>query len=69
MTRNIPRIVSAPTSSVSAELLPNCVLSVALDADEDVQWMWTHTANGSYVSGYRVTKKQMLAELDIGASK
>jgi hypothetical protein len=31
---------------------------VVLQADEDVVWNWTHTAGGSYVSGYTVVKKE-----------
>lgn len=39
--------------------MPNCVLSVVLGADEEVEWIWTHTAGGvSYVSGYTIAKKR-----------
>jgi hypothetical protein len=34
------------------------VLSVQLAKDEDVQWVWTHTTKGSYVSGYTIIKKK-----------
>jgi hypothetical protein len=37
---------------------PQVVLSVKLSADEDVQWNWTHTPKGSYVSGYTLIKKR-----------
>jgi hypothetical protein len=37
---------------------PQVVLSVELSADEDVQWNWTHTPKGSYVSGYTIIKKK-----------
>jgi hypothetical protein len=33
------------------------VLSVELSPDEDVQWNWTHTPKGSYVSGYTLMRK------------
>jgi hypothetical protein len=36
---------------------PQVVLGVELSADEDVQWNWTHTPKGSYVSGYTIIKK------------
>ena len=54
-----PRIVTAPSPSpASASALPNRILTVALEPDEDVEWTWTHTADGvSYVSGYTVIKK------------
>jgi hypothetical protein len=57
MPRNNLRTVSAPPPSALSP--PNRILSVALDADEDVEWIWTHTAAGvSYVSGYIITRKQ-----------
>jgi hypothetical protein len=32
--------------------------SVELNADEDVEWIWTHTADGkSVVTGYLITKR------------
>jgi hypothetical protein len=45
--------MSAPQS-----LLPGApaVQGVALAPNEDVQWLWTHTANGSYVSGYNIVR-------------
>jgi hypothetical protein len=42
--------------------LPNRVFSVVLEADEDVEWTWMHTADGiSYVSGYDVIKRESAA--------
>jgi hypothetical protein len=33
------------------------VLSVALEPDEDVEWIWAATADGAeYVSGYNIVK-------------
>jgi hypothetical protein len=33
------------------------VVSVVLDEDEDVEWTWTHTADGkSVVTGYIISK-------------
>jgi hypothetical protein len=39
--------------------LPNRVFSVDLQADEDVEWTWMHTAEGvSYVTGYTIIKRE-----------
>lgn len=50
------RTVNAPQPSPAAmKPLPNRVFSVTLEADETVEWTWTHTADGvSYVSGYSI---------------
>ena len=55
-----PRTVTAPSPSlVSMKPLPNRVFSVVLQADEDVEWTWMHTAEGvSYVSGYTIIKRE-----------
>src|SRR5262245_14822245 len=45
------RWVSAPSSTGPHS---PAVYGVMLGPDEDVQWSWTHTANGSYVSGYTI---------------
>jgi len=59
MSHQSPRTVTAPAPSpASMKPLPNRVFSVVLKADEEVEWSWTHTADGvSYVSGYTVVKK------------
>ena len=46
------RLVTAPDHG-------NCtgVISVLLADDENVEWIWTHTPNESWVSGYRIIKK------------
>jgi hypothetical protein len=37
---------------------PPAVISVVLDEDEVVEWIWTHTADGkSVVTGYIITKR------------
>ena len=49
------RIVYAPQpdTSVSAP----AVISIELAEDEDVEWQWTHLANGkSIVTGYTIIK-------------
>ena len=47
------RWVTVPQSTSSGA---PAVQSVALTPDEDVQWLWTHTPNGSYVSGYNIVR-------------
>jgi hypothetical protein len=60
------RWVTAPQS-----LLPNvpAVQGVALAPGEDVQWFWTHTANGSYVSGYNVVRLPMRKPVILSEAK
>ncbi|MBI5394855.1 MAG: hypothetical protein HZA91_06105 [Verrucomicrobia bacterium] len=43
------RWVIAPQSNCASA---PAVQGVWLAPDEDVQWTWTHTTRGSYVSGY-----------------
>lgn len=54
------RIVAAPLPTPASEKLPpNCVISVVLEDDEDVEWIWNTATNGvSYVSGYTIMKRQ-----------
>lgn len=48
-------------SSSEGNVRPPAVLSVTVANDEDVEWIWTHTANGrSVASGYRIVPKQPL---------
>jgi len=47
------RWVAAPQASLPGA--PS-VQGVALAPNEDVQWLWTHTPNGSYVSGYNIVR-------------
>ncbi|MEP7242543.1 MAG: hypothetical protein ABI885_02545 [Gammaproteobacteria bacterium] len=54
------RVVSAPASIIpaSAGPLPNRVVAVVLGPEEDVEWIWTTTAEGAeYVSGYNIFEK------------
>jgi hypothetical protein len=58
-TSNVPgRTISAPPpSAISPTLPPNRVMSVTVADDEEVEWIWTSTSDGtSYVSGYRILK-------------
>ena len=51
-------VTAPPPSPASMKPLPNRVFSVVLQADEDVEWSWMHTADGvSYVTGYTVIKR------------
>ena len=38
---------------------PVAISEVLLADDEDVVWKWTHTPQGSYVSGYDIVKKDL----------
>ena len=50
------RTVYAPQAKRNST--PPAVISVKLDEDEDVEWIWTHTADGeSVVTGYIITKR------------
>ncbi len=49
------RWVAAPKSARSD--VP-AVLGVYLFDGETVQWSWTHTTEGSYVSGYQIDPQQ-----------
>lgn len=50
------RTVYAPQAERNSP--PPAVISVELDEDEDVEWIWTHTADGkSVVTGYIITKR------------
>ena len=47
------RWITAPQSSLANA---PAVQGVVLAANEAVQWSWTHTASGSYVSGFNVVR-------------
>ena len=50
------RTVYAPHAERNSS--PPAIISVELDEDEDVEWIWTHTADGkSVVTGYIITKR------------
>jgi len=48
------RWVQAPTSDNPCSPV---VFGVWLEPDEDVRWLWTYTAEGSYVSGYQIKER------------
>ena len=56
---NTTRIVTAPQSSLSsypaATNIPSTVISVELNEDESVEWIWTIYPNGQkVVTGYNI---------------
>jgi len=56
ISKKIKRWVEAPKST---QIMPDApaVLGVILAFGEDVEWIWTHTDKGSYVSGYNIVNK------------
>jgi hypothetical protein len=60
MKENNKRTVFAPqpTSNLPTSLSPNRIISVKLNPDEDVAWVWTISPETRYVSGYNIIKKQ-----------
>ena len=50
------RIVQPPVTQLAEQSAP--VISVELNADEEVEWLWTHYPNGqSVVTGYEIIKQ------------
>ena len=57
--RRIPhRVVLAPPPSHPH--LHSAVLDVECANDEEVQWLWTETPNGRFVSGYQLVPRPKL---------
>jgi hypothetical protein len=58
-TTDFRRRVEAPlpTGLFSRQSITSASLSVLLSENEEVEWVWTHTRNGSYVSGYKICPK------------
>jgi hypothetical protein len=54
------RVITAPSSSHPG--LPLVVLDVECAEDEDVEWLWTETPEGRYVSGYRLVSRDQTKE-------
>jgi hypothetical protein len=55
--RSVLRWVTAPQSSLRGA---PAVQGVALAPGDAVQWLWMHTPNGSYVSGYNITLETVI---------
>jgi len=53
---NPRRIVPAPAPSHPD--LRSTVVNVYCTEDEDVEWQWTETAEGRFVSGYRLVPRK-----------
>ncbi len=53
---NSRRVVAAPTPSHPD--LRSTVLNVHCAEDEDVEWTWTETPHGRFVSGYRLVVRK-----------
>ena len=54
------RIVPAPAPSNPR--LYSTVLSVECAEDEDVEWQWTETPEGRFVSGYNIVPRSIHAD-------
>jgi hypothetical protein len=55
-TETNKRIVQPPVTQLTAQAAP--VISIELEADEEIEWLWTHYPNGqSAVTGYEIIKK------------
>jgi hypothetical protein len=56
ISKEIKRWVEAPRPT---QIMPDApaVLGVDLAFGEEVEWIWTHTDKGSYVSGYNIVNK------------
>jgi hypothetical protein len=50
------RVVNAPMPTGQMAIAPAGIHNVFLTDNEEVEWSWTHTPAGSFVSGYRVVK-------------
>ena len=56
VTRKRRRVVPAPAAS-NPSLRP-AVLNVECAEDESVEWHWTETREGRFVSGYRIVPRK-----------
>jgi hypothetical protein len=57
---NTRRIVPAPAPSHPD--LRSTVLNVYCADDEDVEWLWTESAEGRFVSGYTLVPRKKSAD-------
>ena len=46
-----------PAPYQSAPMTTGSIQGIWADPLDDVEWIWTHTPGGSYVSGYTIKKK------------
>lgn len=54
-THKRKRVVPAPVPSNPR--LRSAVLNVECGENEDVEWLWTQTLEGRFVSGYRIVPR------------
>lgn len=55
LKRKLRRIVAAPVPSNPR--VPAVVINAECAEDEEIEWIWTETVEGRFVSGYRVVPK------------
>lgn len=61
--RRVPRSpIRRLVAPLSPQSLSASVQSVSLVPGEDVEWTWTHTSQGSYVSGYTIIGRPRLTK-------
>ena len=48
---------AVPAPAPSSPRLRSGVLNVECAEDEDVEWQWTETVEGRFVSGYRIVSR------------
>jgi hypothetical protein len=54
-SRRSRRVIQAPAPSNPR--LSSTVLNVECAEDDEVEWAWTETADGRFVSGYRIVPR------------
>lgn len=54
-TASEKRIVPAPPPSNPD--LPQGVINVECSDDEEIEWLWTETTRGRFVSGFKIVNK------------
>jgi len=52
-----PKVRVVPAPDPSRPELRSTVLNVDCAEDEDVEWQWTETPAGRFVSGYRIVPR------------
>jgi hypothetical protein len=52
-----PKVRVVPAPEASRPELRSTVLNVDCADDEDVEWQWTETPAGRFVSGYRIVTR------------
>ena len=57
MSAGPKKVIAAPTPDGRTPLPASSVSSVRVNPNEEVRWIWTHTPEGSHVSGYTIEKK------------